>query len=245
MDARVLDNFCVVLYRPRYPENIGAAARCCRNMGIPRLIVVRPHRLEEERMLKMATHEAKDLIETMSVFDHLEEALAPFHYVVGTTARTGRQRRPTHTLRDLAERLVDLGLNNRIALLFGPENQGLTNSQLRLCQSLVTIPTAAFSSINLAQSVMIVCYEVFMASSPDKMTWPRLATTEELEGMYRHLKEVFLAIGLDNPQNPEYWTTNARRILGRHGLRPRDVKLIRGFCRQVLWATRNKGHLGD
>ncbi|NIA08333.1 MAG: RNA methyltransferase [Nitrospiraceae bacterium] len=237
-----LDNFCVVLYRPHYSENIGAAARCCRNMGIPQLIVVRPCRPEKEKMLKMATHEAGDLIETMPVFDHLNEALAPFHYVVGTTARTGRQRRPTHKLRDLAERLVGMGIKNRIALLFGPENQGLDNSQLRLCQSLVTIPTAAFSSINLAQSVMIVCYEIFTATSSKKMAQPRLARTEALEGMYGHLKEAFQAVGLDNPQNPEYWTTNARHILGRRGLRPREVKIIRGFCRQVLWATKDKGH---
>ncbi len=240
-----LDNFCVILYEPHYSENIGAAARCCCNMGIPQLIVVRPCRPESEKMLKMATHEASALIETMPVFDSLEEALAPFHYVVGTTARTGRQRRPTHTLRGLAEKLVGLGIKDRIALLFGPENQGLTNSQLRLCQSLVTIPTAAFSSINLAQSVMIVCYEIFMAASNSKeVVRPRLATTRMLEGMYGHLKEVFLAIGLDNPQNPEYWTTNARRILGRLGLRPREVKLIRGFCRQVLWATKDKRHPG-
>ena len=243
METR-LDNFCVVLYEPHYSENIGAAARCCRNIGIPQLIVVRPCRPECEKMLKMATHEARDLIETMPVFDHIEEALAPFHYVVGTTARTGRQRRPTHSLRDLAEKLVGLGIKNRIALLFGPENQGLANSQLRLCQSLVTIPTATFSSINLAQSVMIVCYEIFMASSPKKVVRPRLATTRVLEGMYGHLKEVFLAIGLNNPQNPEYWTTNARRILGRLELRPREVKLIRGFCRQVLWATKDKRHPG-
>ncbi|MCK4605231.1 MAG: RNA methyltransferase, partial [Deltaproteobacteria bacterium] len=73
-----LDNFCVILHEPRYPENIGAAARCCRNMGIPQLIVVRPYRLDLEKMLKMATHEAADLIETMLLFDDLEEALGPF-----------------------------------------------------------------------------------------------------------------------------------------------------------------------
>ncbi len=234
------DNFCVVLHEPRYPENIGAAARCCRNMGIPRLIVVRPYRLDMEKMLKMATHEAADLIETMLLFDDLEEALAPFQHVAGMTARIGRQRLPTHTPREIAEKLIDLGQKNRIALLFGSEKCGLTNSQLRLCQSLVNIPTTAFSSINLAQSVMILCHELFTAKGHETKFQPKLATTRELEGMYKHLKKAFMAIEFTNPQNPEYCAGNARRLLGRQELRSREVKMIRGFCQQVLRAVDNK-----
>jgi tRNA/rRNA methyltransferase len=175
-----LDNFCVILHEPRYPENIGAVARCCRNMGIPQLIAVRPCRLNLEKMLKMATHEAADLIETMSLFDDLEDALAPFQHVVGTTARTGRQRLPTHSPWNIAKKLINLGTKNRIALLFGSEKCGLTNSQLRLCQSLVNIPTTTFSSINLAQSVMILCYELFIATGFEKKIQPKLATIREL-----------------------------------------------------------------
>lgn len=235
-----LENYCVVLNEPRYPENVGAAARCCRNMGISQLILVRPYRLDLEKMLRMATHEAADIIETMPILDDLDKALGPFQYIVGTTARIGRQRRPTHTPRDLAEHLVGLGATNRIALLFGPENKGLTNAQLRMCQSIVTIPAKSFSSINLAQSVMILCYEIYMATCPPKKNRPRLATSMELEGMFGHLNSAFLAIGLNNRQNPEYWTDNARRLLGRIELRSREVKLIRGLCRQILWAVRRK-----
>ncbi|MEA1991785.1 MAG: RNA methyltransferase [Thermodesulfobacteriota bacterium] len=237
-----LDNFCVILHEPRYPENIGAAARCCHNMGIHQLIVVRPYRPDMEKMLKMATHEAADLIETMLLFDDLEEALGPFQHVAGTTARTGRQRLPTHTPRTIAKKLIDLGPKNRIALLFGSEKCGLTNSQLRLCQSLVNIPTTAFSSINLAQSVMILCYELFIAKGYEEKVHPKLATTRELEGMYKHLKKAFMAVELTNPQNPEYWTDNARRLLGRQELRAREAKMIRGFCQQILWAIKNKKH---
>ncbi|OPL16939.1 MAG: hypothetical protein AVO38_07110 [delta proteobacterium ML8_D] len=235
-----LNNFCVVLHEPRYPENIGAAARCCRNMGIPQLILVRPCRLDSEKMLKMATHEAANLIETMLVFDDLEKALGPFQHVAGTTARTGRQRLPTHTPHDMAKKLIELGPENRIALLFGPENRGLTNSQLRLCQSLVNIPTTTFSSINLAQSVMILCYELFMAGGHGKKVYPQLATTRELEGMYKHLKKAFTAVELTNPQNPEYWIDHTRRLLGRQELRAREVKIIRSFCQQILRVIEDK-----
>jgi tRNA/rRNA methyltransferase len=232
-----LNHFCVVLNQPRYPENIGAAARCCRNMGIPCLAVVRPHRLDREKMLKMATREAADLIEAMQVHDDLKEALAPFGHCVGTTARTGRQRRPTDTPWVIAGELVRLSRRNHIALVFGSEKRGLSNADLRLCQSLVTIPSASFSSINLAQSIMILCYEVFKAECPPVVSQFKLATVRELEGMYQHLKEAFLATGFVHSQNPDYWTDYARRLLGRRELRSREVRLVRGFCRQILWAV--------
>ncbi len=236
-----LENISVILNEPRFPENIGAAARCCCNMGVPRLMVVRPHRLDLEKMSKMATHEAAHLIENLPVYDSLEEAAAECNYLVGTTARTGRKRRPTENPRELAMKLVPLSQNNRIGLVFGSEKWGLENSQLRLCHSLVTIPTAHFSSINLAQSVMIMCYELFMAGGPDGLVQPRLASVREQEAMYQHLKEAFLAIGFINPDNPDYWLNNVRRFLARVELRSKEVKLVRGFCRQVLWAVGRRG----
>jgi len=229
-----LDNFAVILHEPRYPENIGAAARCCRNMGIPRLITVRPQLLDQEKMLKMATHEAASLIHDMEVFDSLKEALAPFNFVVGTTARTGRQRQPTHTPRQMAEKLVGLSPKNRIALLFGSEKWGLSNAELCRCHALVTIPTSSFSSINLAQSVMILCYEIFNAGTEASIHQPKLATSREIENMFNHLETVFEAIGLMDKQNPEYWRIKLRRIFGRIELRSREVKFIRGFCRNIL-----------
>lgn len=230
-----LTNFAVVLHEPRYPENIGAAARCCRNMGIPQLITVRPRLLDRGNMLKMATHEASELIESMLVYDTLEEALTSFQHVVGTTARTGRQRRPTDTPRTLARRLLGLSQENRIALLFGSENWGLTNGHLRRCQSLVTIPTTEFSSINLAQSVMILCYELLLAESHSDVVLPQLATIHEIEGMYAHLREMFQSVEFVHPQSPEYWMTNVRQLLGRRELRSKEVRVVRGFCRQILW----------
>lgn len=231
-----MSNIGVVLNEPKYPENIGAAARCCKNMGIRDLAVVRPYDLDREKMLKMATHEAAELIDNMFVYNDLKEALSVFEYAVATTARTGRQRRASETHRDMAVYVAGLSQKNRVALVFGSEKWGLTNDDLRLCQSVVTIPTAGFSSINLAQSVMILCHEIFMAHAPELGFKPKLASIRELEGMYDHLKEAFLQIGLIDPQNPEHWMMNARRLFGRLELRAKEVKLIRGFCRQVLWA---------
>ncbi|MBW1960424.1 MAG: RNA methyltransferase [Deltaproteobacteria bacterium] len=231
-----LDNIAVVLHRPRYPENIGAAARVIRNMGIGKLIVVQPENCDLTRILKMATHAATEIVEEMEVFDSLNSALSSFQYIVGTTARMGRQRQDVMEPSELGKRLGPVSCENRIALLFGPEDRGLTNEEIRLCHSLVTIPTAEFSSLNLAQAVMIICYEIFLARRLRQTeSSPRLASRCELEGMYEQLKEILIRIDFINPQNPDYWMNNMRRFFNRLPLRAKEVRIIRGICRQIDW----------
>jgi tRNA/rRNA methyltransferase len=231
-----LTNIAIVLHRPHFPENIGAAARVAKNMGITRLIVVEPWDCDLTKILKMATHNVEDIVAEMEVFDDLKKALESFHYVVGTTARTGSQRLAVQHPRRLAQKLVNISQNNRVAIVFGPEDRGLKNKELQYCDELVTIPTGGFSSINLAQAVMILAYEIFLASSDEPKTFvPRLANRDELEGMYDHLKATLTKINFVNPENPEYWMMSVRRFLGRIGLRAREVKLIRGICRQLDW----------
>ncbi len=229
-----LDNISIVLNEPRFPENIGAAARCCRNMGISSLAVVRPELPDREKMLKMATHEAADLIENMKIYDSLPEALSGFSHVAATTARQGRGRRATHTPREAAEMMARLSAKNRVAVLFGSENKGLSNAHLQYCNSIITIPTSGFRSLNLAQSVMVVCYEMFTAGTTDTAPAPRLANQFETGAMYQHIQEMFRAVGLHNESNPDYWINKARRFLGRCELRSWEVRLIRGLCRHVL-----------
>ncbi len=234
-----LDQIAIVLHRPQIPENIGAVARAAANMGISRLILVSPKNCDLTRILKVATLSAADLLENMELFSDLRTALQSFNYVVGTTARTGGQRRQLETPREMAAELVPICHNNRVALLFGPEDRGLTNAQLRYCHSLVTIPTSTFSSLNLAQAVMILCYELRLAASqPVEQFVPRLATRRELDGMYEQLKETFIKINFINTENPDYWMQNIRRFFSRVGLQARDVKIIRGICRQIDWYTK-------
>lgn len=231
-----LGNIAVVLHRPRCSENIGAAARAACNMGISRLVVVAPPDCDLTQVLKMATHFAADLVEAMEIFEDLETALAPFQYVVGTTARLGSRRPAVPNLRKLVEALIPISQHNRIALLFGPENRGLTNTDLRLCHAFVNIPTAGFASLNLAQAVMVLCYEVFLASREGAEAFtPVLATRYELEAMYEQLKETFIRISFINPENPDYWMGHIRRFFSRLDMRARDVRMIRGICRQIKW----------
>lgn len=238
MDTLRLDHIAIVLVEPQIPENIGSAARAMNNMGLRRLILVAPRNCDLNRVLKMATGSSIDIVEEMETYKGLREAIGPFGYVVGTTARTGARRPAMTEPRRLARDLSAVSQDNRIAILFGPEDRGLSNEHLRYCHTIATIPTSDFSSLNLAQAVMILCYELFMAHrEPAAKSLPRLANKFELEGMYDHLKDVLQKIGFINPQNPEHWMLNVRRFLSRLPLRAREVRVIRGVCRQIDWYT--------
>ena len=234
----MLENIAIVLVQTQIPENIGAAARAMNNMGITRLILVNPENCDLSRIIKMATGTSIDIVEQMEVYDDLLEAIGRFHYVVGTTARTGAHRPALTTPRRLAQDLIPIARENLVALLFGPEDRGLSNEHLRYCHTITTIPTSRFASLNLSQAVMILCYEIFLAGKePSQEVLPRLANKFELEGMYAHLKDVLMKIGFIDLQNPEHWMLNIRRFLSRVPLRAREVRVIRGICRQMDWYT--------
>jgi tRNA/rRNA methyltransferase len=236
--AGSLANVAIVLMQPKYPENIGAAARVALNMGISRLLVVRDEEPDREKMEKMATHEAAHLIKPLEWYNDLGQALAPFSYIVGTTARQGRKRRVENTPRQMVTTLLPLLRHNRIALLFGPEHRGLTNDDLKFCQLTVTIPTADFSSLNLAQAVAILSHELYygvLNQGKEVVARPKMATARELEGMYAHAEELLNTIGFLRTEDTTYWMRNIRKFLSRIGLRSKEARIIRGFCRQFLW----------
>ncbi len=235
-DRIELRHVAIVLVRPRFPENIGAAARAMKNMGIEELIVVSPENFDRERIDRMATHVARDIVDRAVVHSRLSDALSPFSYVVGTTARLGGERCNVLAPKTLAQKLIPISRKNRIAVLFGSEDRGLLNEDLRLCHDLVTIPTADFSSLNLAQAVMVICYELHEAHRTEKPNLvPRLATRHELDGMYEQLRDVLVRIHYINPEHPDYWMNKVRRFFNRYQLRAGEVSVIRGICRQILW----------
>lgn len=236
------ENITIVLNKPKYPGNVGSVARCARNMGIEKISVVGNRDLALEEMRQRATHFAAGIVDRIQHFDRLDEALARFHYIVGTTSRRGSARGPVVSPREMAARLVDISQDNKVALLIGPEDTGLSNDDLRFCHLLVTIPTSKHNkSINLSHAAMILCYEIFVSHmEPMEAFTSRLAASAELEGMYDHLKGLLMKIGFLNPENPEFWMMHIRRFLGRTNLFSKEVKIIRGICRQLEWYMKNK-----
>lgn len=234
--AAVLEHTDIILVRPRIPENIGACCRAMKNMGLNRLVVVAPDNFDRCRVEKTATHAAASVVNTIRICDTVEAAVSPYTFIAGATARQGKQRQMVLPPDQLAGKLASLAADNSLAILFGPEDRGLENDELRYCHNLITIPTAGFSSLNLAQAVMIVCYEIFSAVKAQEPEFhPRLAASHELEGMYGHLKDALIKIDFVNRNNPDYWMNNFRRFFARIGLTAKEVRLIRGICRQINW----------
>jgi len=231
----------IILVGPKFPENIGASARIASNFGISQLIVVTEEAFDQERMLKMATHKAAHLIETMRVCRTTAEAAEPFHFIVGTTARQGRHRPQDQTPREVMAAIDPVFAGNRIGLMFGPEDSGLSNEDLDLCQFASTIPTAGFASLNLAQAVAIHCYELYTAINTNpfaRVPKSNFANSFDLEGMYEHIEEALAAVSFIRDTNRIYWMRNIRQFLGRMQLKKKEASMIRGICRKMLWHSR-------
>jgi len=233
----LLSQLTIILVRPKYPGNIGAAARIAWNMGIENLIVVSDQLPEREPMAQMATHKAAHLIDNLRLCTTLPEALAPFSIIIGTTARRGRQRIIERSPREIVETILPQLENNRTALVFGPEDSGLTNEDLKHCQLLSAIPTADFSSLNLAQAVAIHCYEIYYGivhSQKDMLPSPKLASSFELESMYTYLEESLTQIEFLGEKNRTYWMNNIRQFLTQRKLSSKDTNIIRKICKKFL-----------
>ena len=230
-------NISIVLYKPKYAGNIGSVARAAKNMGISNIIVVGTTGFDREEMQQRSTHLASDVLDQIQYYESIDEALGSFNYIVGTTARLGKARGPFIAPRAVAKDIADISQKNKVALLFGPEDTGLANEELRLCHAVVTIPTSReFTSLNLSHAVMILCYEIFTASSAATTiatARPKLAQSNELEGMYKQIETLLAEIEFINPENPDYWMMHLRRFFSRAGLLSREAGLIRGICRKL------------
>jgi len=233
----LLSQLAIILVRPKYPGNIGAAARIACHMGISNLIIVSENIPEREAMARMATHKASHLIDNIKVYPTLAEAIAPYSVIVGTTARRGRQRLMEKSPREIVETIVPQLPNNRVALLFGQEDSGLTNDDLKHCQLLSAIPAADFSSLNLAQAVAIHCYELYYGiihSQKDILPAPRLASSFELESMYSYLEESLTQIEFMGEKSHIYWMNNIRQFFAQIELSSKDSNIIRRICKKFL-----------
>ena len=149
----------------------------------------------------------------------------------------GLYRAAAEPPRAVAPRLVAAAAANRVALVFGPEDHGLSNDDLKTCHQLITIPTAAdYASLNLAQAVMVCCYELCTAAQRDQPDEPLvLATAERVEQTFQRLQSAFLKIGFLHADNPDHIMFALRRMLGRAELEERDVRILLALARQIEW----------
>ena len=235
-----LKNIRVVLVNPLYGSNVGAACRAMKNMGLNDLALVAPRcDVTTHECQQWACH-ANNILKKRHEFATLAEAVADCELVAGATARPGLYREHIRTPRDWAPRLLAATGTGRIALVFGPEDNGLSNDDLALCTQLLRIPSSArYASLNLAQAVMVVCYELFTATKRFKIPTERTAeaTNGMREQMFTMWRKGLLDIGFMEEQQANHMMLGLRRIFSRGPLSENDVRILIGIARQTQWCA--------
>ncbi len=236
----------VVLVNTTHPGNIGGAARAMKNMGFAELCLVAPRSFPDERADWRAAG-AQDLLQGAQVVATLEEAIADCQFVVGTSARGRRIPWPTLDPRGCAQQVQGaLARGARVALVFGREDRGLTNEELQACNLHLHIPShEAYTSLNLAMAVQVVCYELRMLALADELPtdaqaeWDApLASAANLERYFEHLEQVLVEIGFLDPKAPRQLMTRLRRLYGRVGLDEMELNILRGILTETQGALK-------
>jgi len=243
-----LDNIRVVLVGTLYSGNVGSACRAMANMGVKRLVLAAPNIQNGwDEAEKMAVH-AGDILHGRQEFTTFEEAVADCVAVVGTTARGGLYRQHVRAPRDCAADLLSIAATGPVALVFGREDKGLLNEEVAQCTHLLRIPVdEGYTSINLAQAVLITCYELFAASGryvPPHEKAPPAPQAQKMQLM-KNWRTMLRDIGFMDEKQEDHMMQGIQRIFSRGVFTKDDAAIMLGVARQALWAHRNPLPPGD
>lgn len=236
---RLIDQVKIILVEPAGERNIGSIARVMRNMGLYHLVIVNPRcdYLSEDAQV-MAVH-GVEVLKKAIIVDSLPMALQGCQRAIATTARVRGIPTTLETPRKALPWLIEKNVSS--ALIFGPEDRGLSNQELSYAQRFVCIPAnPEYPSLNLAQALGVCAYELYqglndleISQNPDN---EEIANIEELEGYYQHLESVLLDVNYLYPHTAAVKMEKLRRIVNRTNLKSHELAMIRGILRQIQWA---------
>jgi len=236
----LLANINIVLVRTTHPGNIGSAARAMKNMGLSNLILVSPQYFPHPDATALAAG-AEDVLENAIVVGSISDALKDTDLILGTSCRDRHLAWPSMEARECGQYIHSNQQFKKAAILFGSERTGLTNEELQHCSHQIHIPTnPEYDSLNLAQAVQVICYELRMAGEvkedgkeeKGEETDP-LATHEDLQGYYEHLEQTLLDIGYLKPDRPRYLMKHLRRLYNRAQPTVDEINILRGILKNT------------
>ncbi len=240
---KALENFKIVLVSPLYGGNIGSVCRAMMNAGMTDLAIVNPREGTDWEMATRMAYRANSVLENHKQYNSIEEAVADCSFVAGTSARTGLYRNHAFSAKDIAPMALESAdKGNKVALVFGPEDSGLNNDDLKVCTHILQIPShEMYESLNLSHAVMVCVYEIFAQSEifeASSETSPE-CTIELRERMFEKWEEVMARTHFAEPHKLEHMMLGLRRILSRGQLTECDARILIGLARQTLWVTDN------
>lgn len=234
-DRALLKNVIVVLHRPQDSRNVGAVLRAMKNMEISELRLVQPEPLDRETILRVA-HGCEDLLDQLGVYATVEEAVADADYVVGAAAGHHPARPQTNAIRDVATAWVARLRQGKLVLLFGQEDDGLDHATLDRCHLLVTLSAnPTYPALNLAQSVLLLLYEVRMAvisGAMNPIPSDPVAAQADLERIFQLTATVLADIGFFKG-NQAAVMRKVRQIVYKASLNPEEAALVTAILRRL------------
>lgn len=230
----------IVLVNTSHPGNIGATARAMKTMGLSELILVSPHLFPHREATFLAAG-ADDILERATVAHSLREAIRDCQWVIGVSVRQRKLERPIDEPRICAEKISLY--SGCVAVVFGRENNGLSNEELSLCHTQICIPSHPdFGSLNIAAAVQIICYEIRMAMlaktqgtilKVKKRTTLPLANADQVAGFYAHLRDTLIALKAFNPKQPRRLMQRLQLLFNRAQLTVTELNILRGILKAV------------
>ncbi len=228
------NNIFFVLIEPQEPGNIGSAARAIKNMGFENLELVNPIYFLTKEAKWMAC-QAYDIVKKATVYPSINEAIKDKNLIIGTTRRLGKKRGLIIPLRESIKRIISSAKKNRVAILFGREKNGLTNEEVDKCGFLITIPAAPSApSLNLAQSVMLVAYEIGHKNYSVEV--PKLVKQNEIDYLLKHIESTLKLleyIPRGNRDLEKKIMRNIKHLIRRGGVTDWEVRMLHGICSQI------------
>ena len=237
--SNILKQFRIVLCETSHPGNIGSVARAMKTMGFLDLYLVNPKEFPSRHAEALACG-AEDILQKATIVTSLESALKNINHVIGFTARKRELTQPHKNVRDLSKQLINEASNNKIAIIFGNETNGLSNLELQHCQSLGFIDAnSKYSSLNLAHAVQIVCHEVRMVSELPiknkilKQTTKKYVSHDLQNGFYKHLEEILDEIGFLKKIQADRLMMRLRLLFNRTQMEKEEVNILRGILSEI------------
>lgn len=224
----LLDNIFIILVEPQGPQNIGSTCRAMKAMGFENLIIVRPKSINIKEIKIMACG-SEDIFYKAPIYDSIKEAIKDLDWIVGMTGRK-RHHQTLIPLNQVSGEIIEHCQNQKVGILFGREDWGLSNAHLDLCQTHCIIPTSNFHSINLSQSVIIACHDIRSHIEKPCEVIQDWANQKDIQKMLDDWKNLLSQVDYMNRGTPETLMRALKQMGDRAGLRKREVRILHGIA---------------
>lgn len=245
-DSKILNNIIVILVEPKNPGNIGSVVRALKNMGISNLRLVNPVEYRDVEEQKKLGYRSQEIVEKSKEFKTLKEAMQDISTAFLATTRKGKWKKDFLSPKSAAEMICSNAIKEKVAVIFGREDSGVTIDESQYANYFITIPAAVkYPSLNLSQAVMVTVYEIYSRLSEGNITptFPRKAKKKEFERLYENIWDLMKDIEF-REDDKGLFHRSLKRALNRTHWTNADIAVFDRACKQVRWYLDNNPKLG-